>query len=198
MAVRQTVVATNGARQNLVPTLCGRGGEGGPCAGRPMQDRHGHFEVLGCACPKSTGKPAEFITVVNIMHQIHGIVLNLPSPNLKNVHHSRSGCALSSDLEIPTCYFGSWLYLFWKIAPIINKVVLTRKNVGSVKEPAPIANALAPNSKCLLKWRSLLPQTTYANCEENPPRNKGNGCGSQASCWSTEKVFLMVKRVLLP
>ena len=82
MAVRQTVAASNPARQNLVPTLRGEGGTlcvgalcGLPCAGSPWA-----LWRLGVCLSKSTVKHKEFTTFVNIMAQMHGIVLILRHP----------------------------------------------------------------------------------------------------------------------
>ena len=88
MAVRQTVVASNTARQNLVPTFCRVGGPcagGELCAGRLVWDRRGHFGVSERAFLKNARKPGEFNTFVFLTHQIHEIqpcAAGLVQPNL--------------------------------------------------------------------------------------------------------------------
>ena len=108
---------------------CAAGGDlcGLPCAGSPWA-----FWGLGVCLSKSIVRHKEFTTFVNITDQMHGVVVNLPSPSLKNVHHSQSVCALSSEMEMHMLYLENYLIYFSKVAPIKQQLAPTITKVVTV------------------------------------------------------------------
>ena len=88
---------------------------------------------------------------------MHANVVNLPSPNFKNVHHSPSVCALASGrrkrklvhgiLEVDCNYLKKVAPVIKKVAPAMRKVVTLKKPALVVKKQAPLVKTAAPNMK---------------------------------------------------